>query len=84
MRTRIIRIGKSHGVRIPAAILERTGLHGEVDLAVLPNAVVVRSAKKARAGWSAAFTRMRKNDDDRLVDDPPTSSTSWDEKEWEW
>ena len=84
MRTRVIRIGRSHGVRIPNAVLEQTGLHGEVEMAILSNAVVIRPGKKVRAGWAAAFRRMRKNEDDRMVDDPPLSSTTWDEKEWEW
>lgn len=84
MRTRVIRIGRSHAVRIPNAVLEQTGLHGEVEMAALSNAVVIRPGKKVRSGWAAAFSRMRKNEDDLLVDDPPVSSTTWDEKEWEW
>jgi hypothetical protein len=30
MKTRIVRIGNSRGIRIPKPLLEQTGLHGEV------------------------------------------------------
>ena len=91
MRTRVIQIGRSQGVRIPKAVLEQTGLCGEVDLSVVRNAVVIRAStesrvtvKKPRAGWLAAFARMRKHGDDELLDQAPASLTEWDEKEWEW
>ena len=31
MKTQIIRIGKSHCIRIPKRLLEQTGLQGEVE-----------------------------------------------------
>ena len=32
MKTKIIRIGNSQGIRIPKVLLELTGLEGEVEL----------------------------------------------------
>ena len=41
MRTRIVRIGNSQGVRIPKALLEESGLSGEVDISVHEGALVI-------------------------------------------
>lgn len=86
MKTRVIQIGRSHGVRIPKALLEQTGLCGEVEVAVVHNAVVIRSAKKRkdegakpRAGWAAEFGRMRKNGDDDVWADAPVSLSIGDD-----
>jgi len=83
MKTRIVSIGNSQGVRIPKLLLEQTGLHGEVEIRASKNTLVIRPAKKARAGWSAAFREMARRGDDRLLDDVPGFS-QWDEAEWEW
>jgi antitoxin MazE len=76
-------MGKSHGVRIPDALLEQTGLSGEVEIVAEGNALVIRPRKEARLGWSAAFREMRKQGDDDLLDGG-TSPTSWDDEEWDW
>jgi antitoxin MazE len=84
MKTRIVRIGNSRGVRIPKLLLEQTGLHGEVDISVREGGLIIRPARKAREGWAAAFEEMARRGDDALVDDAPPSLTSWDEDNWEW
>ena len=58
MITRIVRIGNSHGIRIPKPLLEQTGLSGEVEISVQDNALVIKSTKKPRAGWAEAFEEM--------------------------
>ena len=55
MKTRIVRIGNSRGVRIPKLLLEQTGLDGEVDISVRDDGLMIRPARKAREGWEAAF-----------------------------
>jgi len=83
VRTRIVRIGNSQGVRIPKPILEQTGLRGEVQLEVRDNTLVIARAERPRAGWAAAFSTMAARGDDALLDDVPFAST-WDESEWQW
>jgi antitoxin MazE len=71
MKTRIIRIGNSQGIRIPKRLLEQTGLRGEVEISVLGNSLLIRPAgKPPRAGWAAAFREMARRGDDALLDDP--------------
>lgn len=81
MKTTIIRIGNSRGIRIPKALLEQTGLNGEVELKATKDSIVIRSRSKPRAGWAKSFKEMAANGDDKLLD-PPTS-TKWDHEEWE-
>ncbi|MBW3541387.1 MAG: AbrB/MazE/SpoVT family DNA-binding domain-containing protein [Planctomycetes bacterium] len=84
MKTRIVPIGNSHGIRIPKPLLEQTGLAGEVEISVEDDALVIRAARKSRAGWTMALQKMARHGDDALLDDPPPSLSDWDESEWEW
>ena len=84
MKTRIVRIGNSRGVRIPKPILEQTGLCGEVEIRAEKDAVVIEAATRPRAGWDAAFREMARRGDDRLLDDVAPALSPWDEDTWEW
>ena len=82
MKTRLVRIGNSRGVRLPKTIIAQAGLTEEVELGVRDGAVVIARASSARSGWAAAASQMRQRDEDRLLD-PPTP-TRFDDKDWEW
>ena len=84
MKTRIVRIGNSQGIRIPKPILEQAGLQGEVELLVENSSLVIRPIKKPREGWAQAFQEMARRGEDALLDPDVPSLTSWDEEEWEW
>lgn len=84
MRARIVRIGNSHGIRIPKPILEATGLSGEVELEVGEGRLVVRAVGRPREGWDASFAAMEETGDDRLLDADVIATSRWDEDEWEW
>ena len=84
MKARIVRIGNSQGIRIPKPLLEQTGLLDEVELSVQDGALIIRPARKARAGWADAFREMARRGDDAMLDDPPPSLSNWDMDEWEW
>lgn len=82
MKTRLVRIGNSRGVRLPKTIIAQAGLTEEVELEVRDGAVVIARATSERAGWAAAASQIRHRDEDRLLDTP--TPTRFDEKEWEW
>jgi antitoxin MazE len=84
MRTRIVRIGNSQGIRIPKALLEQAGLSGEVDMSVENNSLVIRPAWKPRPAWAAAFREMAARHEDNMLDGAPPSLSRWDEGDWEW
>jgi antitoxin MazE len=84
MKTRIIKIGNSQGIRIPKVLLEQSGLGEEVELDVQDTQIVIRPAERPRQGWDEAFRSMAQHADDRLLDAESPGQTRWDEDEWQW
>lgn len=82
VKTRIVKIGNSQGIRIPRLLLEQSQLSEEVELALEQDQIIVRSARPVRHGWDEAFAQMHEQDDDALLDEH--IPTTWDEEEWEW
>jgi antitoxin MazE len=82
MKTRLVRIGNSRGVRLPKLLIAQAGLTDEVELHAKDGAIVIERASAHRAGWSEAAREMLEHNDDLLLD--PPVSTHFDEKEWEW
>ena len=83
IKTRLIRIGNSQGIRIPRVVVEQSGLQGELELEVRDRQLVLRAASHPRAGWEDRFREMARRRDDRPLW-PETALTSFDEIEWEW
>jgi antitoxin MazE len=84
MKSRIVRIGNSRGIRIPKPLIEQTGITEEVVISVKGNTLIISPANPPRAGWAEAFARMAAAGDDRLLDAPAPQTSRWDEEEWEW
>jgi antitoxin MazE len=82
MKTRLVRIGNSRGVRLPKAVIAQAGLTEEVELGVRDGAVVIARTTSARSGWADAARQMFQREEDRLLDAP--IPTRFDEKEWQW
>lgn len=84
MKTSVVRIGNSRGIRIPKTLLEQCRLRDEVELEVVDDHLVVRPATKPRSGWEDAFREMHEQGDDTLLDKESLSLTQWDKTEWQW
>ncbi len=82
LRTQIVRIGNSQGIRIPKSLIKLIGLENEVELVVEGNRLVVRNIPVHRKGWEERFAARAGEDDDRLLNDPGTEA--WEEQEWTW
>ena len=82
MRSRIVRIGNSRGIRLPKALLDEAQLTDQIELQAAPGRIVIRNANRPRAGWAVAARLMRERNEDRLLD-PPTT-TRFDEQQWKW
>jgi len=63
-KTRIVRIGNSHGIRVPKLLLERANLPNDVVARAVPGRLVVSAARRPRAGWAKAALAMRARGDD--------------------
>jgi antitoxin MazE len=84
MRTRIVKIGNSLGVRIPKLLLEQSRLTEEVEIEAFERRIVISNARKTRDDWESAFQTMAIEGDDKLLDAETHSLNSWDETEWQW
>jgi antitoxin MazE len=82
IRTRIVKIGNSQGIRIPKLLLEQSGIQAEVEIEVQGDHLTIRTASRPRSGWDEVFAGMSKQNDDVLLDE--VSTTDWDQVEWEW
>jgi antitoxin MazE len=82
IRTKVVKIGNSHGIRIPRALLEQAGLTGDVEMTVEGDKLIIHSASHARAGWESQFSAMAAQGDDHLIAE--LTPTQWDEAEWTW
>ncbi len=81
MRTRLVSMGNSRGVRIPKPLIEEAGLVDEVELRVRAGAIVIAAARAPRAGWAEAAARATAAGETAL---DPGVATRFDEDEWQW
>ena len=84
MRSKLVKIGNSQGIRIPRPLLDELGLEvgEEVEMAVEEDRLVIQAAQKPRQGWEQAFAQMAAEGNDVLLDEP--LPTEWDIEDWEW
>lgn len=82
MKTHLVRIGNSRGVRLPKPLIEQAGLSEEVELRVQEGAIVIARATSPRSGWADAAREARQRHEDRLLE--AHTSTRFDDEEWEW
>lgn len=82
LRSRIVKIGNSQGIRIPKVWLAQLGPGEEVEMAVQPNQIVIRPAHRPRHNWAEQFRAMAAQGDDKLLEG--VIATRWDKEEWEW
>ena len=55
MKTELIQIGNSRGIRIPKPLIEQCGLGDMVELRVENDCLVISSERRPRQGWEEAF-----------------------------
>ncbi len=82
VRSKVVKIGNSRGIRIPRSLLEQAGLTDEVEMIVEGDKLIIHSIHAPRQGWEAQFTAMAEHGDDQLLDE--TISIQGDEQEWTW
>ena len=73
MKTTLIPIGNSRGVRIPKPLIEQCGLTDDIEMDVRDRMLVIHSPCHPRAGWDHAFKSMARSGDDKLVHAPAAS-----------
>ena len=84
MKTNIVRIGNSKGIRLPKSVLEQCRLKDSVEIEVKGDVLVTRPLHVPRSRWSEAFSGMAQHKDDKLLDEDTALATEWDRSEWRW
>ncbi len=82
IRSKLVKVGNSRGIRIPRTILEQAGLTDDVEMKVEGNQLIIQAAYHPRQGWEERFASMAEQGDDQLLDE--TTTSQWDEEEWTW
>jgi antitoxin MazE len=82
VKSKLVRIGNSRGVRLPKPLIDEAGLVDEVELRVREGAIIISPVNGVRQGWAEAAKQLRERDEDGLVDAP--TPTRFDDEEWQW
>ncbi|MGB5673115.1 MAG: AbrB/MazE/SpoVT family DNA-binding domain-containing protein [Gemmatimonadota bacterium] len=82
MKTRLVQIGNSRGVRIPKPLLQEAGLEDEVQLTLGPDGILISPLVAPRAGWAESARVVSERGEDGLLD--PVAPTRFDRSSWQW
>jgi len=83
MKTKVIKIGNSRGVRLPKPFLAQCGIEDEIEINIENKKIIINSSSIPREGWDIHFQTMRENKDDTLfISD--SLQNEFDKDDWEW
>ena len=82
IKSKIIDIGNSQGVRLPKTVLAQSGLKHQVEIEASEGKIIIRTIAHPRSGWAPSFKQMAALGDDTLLDE--AAKHDWDKAEWEW
>ncbi|NLI79245.1 MAG: AbrB/MazE/SpoVT family DNA-binding domain-containing protein [Candidatus Riflebacteria bacterium] len=69
IKTSLVKIGNSQGIRIPKAVIDQVSLRGDIEIEVGEDCLIVKAARTPRAGWENAFRKAApRPDQDRDFD----------------
>jgi antitoxin MazE len=83
MRTELVRIGNSRGVRIPKPFIEQCKLGKAVELRIENDCIVISPERRPRHGWDEAFRAAGSSTNDELLLEK-AEPNRFDRKEWKW
>lgn len=83
MKTDLIRIGNSRGVRIPKPVIEQCGLRQRVELRVENHRLVISPERRPRQGWEESFRAAGSPSDDELLLET-AQANEFDRQGWKW
>ena len=80
MKSNLIKIGNSKGIRINSSIIKECELEDEIEIKVVDKKIIIEAVKQPRADWNKSFEDMHENNEDTLL---ITNGNTFD-KGWEW
>jgi len=82
MRTHLIRIGNSRGIRISKPLLDQVGLKDAVQIRAEKGRLVILPDRAPRQGWAEAFAGAAGHGTDGPLLGEITNA--FDQDEWTW
>jgi antitoxin MazE len=83
VKTDLVRIGNSRGIRIPKPLIEHCGFGDEVDLRVENQSIIISPERSSRAGWEEQFRVAGTSENDEMLLES-VGFHEFDRKEWRW
>ena len=83
MKTELVRIGNSRGIRIPKPIIEQCGLGETVELRVENDCLIISPERRPRQDWSEVFRASGAAANDELMFET-AGQNEFDREEWRW
>ena len=83
MKTRLVQVGNSRGVRIPKRLAERCALGETGDLRVENRCLVISAACPPRQNWTEVFRKAGTAAQDELIMGP-AARDDFGNMEWKW
>jgi antitoxin MazE len=84
MKTNLIRIGNSKGIRIPKSLIEQYQLTGEIELISSGTGLLITSSQKPRSRWEDLFRTSITGAKEKDGDVWKRISNKFDNEDWSW
>ena len=55
MKTKLVKIGNSYGIRLPKVVIDTCDLKSDLDLVVKGKSILITATKQPRMGWAQAI-----------------------------
>ena len=84
MKTNLIQIGNSKGIRIPKSLIDQYQLGSEIELIPSKNGLLITASSKPRHGWEDIFKNIGVVQQDVENIQWQSVSNHFDKEEWSW
>lgn len=84
MKTSLIQIGNSKGIRIPKSLIEQYQLNGEIELIPSNAGLLISSVSKPRSGWEDLFKNSVSDQKDLDALTWSAAPNKFDIEGWSW
>lgn len=84
MKTHLVKIGNSQGIKIPSSLVQQCNLEGEILIEVINDEILIKGSKNSRNGWNEVFKKANSKKENSLIEGDGMNISDWDIKEWKW
>ena len=84
MKTNLIQIGNSKGIRIPKSLIEQFNLTEGIELIPSAQGLLIASTVKPRKSWEDSFKKAVVSKNSAENSEWQNISNGFDKEEWSW